>query len=103
RRLPRPLAPSGTAALIEPVHAAACTATSPVLDRAGTEAFAMQRGTAIHRLLQMLPQIESSGRAVAARRYIERIGRDWPQGEGELACASVISILEDPTFSQVFA
>jgi ATP-dependent helicase/nuclease subunit A len=90
-------------AVIEPVAASIRADASPVLDGAASAAFALQRGTAIHRLLQMLPDIEPQERAGAAVRYLRHVSGDWPQGEDELARASVMAILGDPVFGPVFA
>src|SRR5690606_5464638 len=64
--LPRPLAPSGVSALIEPDGALVDSGASPVLHATRNPAFALQRGTAIHRLLQVLPELEPDGREMAA-------------------------------------
>jgi ATP-dependent helicase/nuclease subunit A len=103
-RLPRPLAPSRAGALIEPSAEDAPPLGSPVLGSGKAEpSLAIQRGTAIHRLLQMLPDMAPADRPAAAERYLTRAGAAWPNGEREAAARSVLAILEDPTFAALFA
>ncbi|BCH21361.1 double-strand break repair helicase AddA [Mesorhizobium sp. L-8-3] len=101
--LPRPLAPSGASALIEEERQAVISGRSPVLDAAAEPTFAIARGLAVHRLLQMLPSLPAAERLAAGGRYLDRIGRKWPAGEGEQALASVARILEDDQFAPIFA
>lgn len=101
--LPRPLSPSRAAALIEDDHEAASSPRSPVLDGAGAPGLALERGNAVHRLLQVLPSLAPGERAAAGRRYLARVGAGWPAGEPESALGSVMAILEDGRFAPLFA
>ncbi|MEP4290167.1 MAG: double-strand break repair helicase AddA [Nitratireductor sp.] len=101
--LPRPLSPSGAGLLIEAGREEGVCDASPVLAPAGAASPAAQRGTAIHRLLQMLPDVPPTAREAAARRYLDRFGADWPAAERESAWRSVRDILENPDFAPVFA
>ncbi len=101
--LPRPLAPSGAGATIEPEADAAFAGRSPVLDADAAPAFALERGTALHRLLQMLPGIAADRREAAAMLYLARIGAAWPEGERERLWRSVERVLADPVFAPIFA
>ncbi len=102
--LPRPLAPSGASALIEADEEPPLDTSSPVLrPDNGTPAFALRRGTAIHMLLQYLPDIPQDGRETLARNYLDRIASDWPETERLIAWQSVRTILDDPTYAPVFA
>ncbi|WP_246730189.1 double-strand break repair helicase AddA [Nitratireductor mangrovi] len=101
-RLPRPLAPSGASAIIEPDRGPVAANVSPVLDPAAPS-FAAARGTAMHRLLQSLPQLPVTAREEAAAAYLERVGSGWPAGECEAALRAVMSILAEPRFADVFA
>ncbi|MER9583449.1 double-strand break repair helicase AddA [Mesorhizobium sp. M0276] len=101
--LPRPLSPSGAAALIDEGKEAVIDKASPVIDADAEPGFAVLRGLALHKLLQMLPGIAEPERAGAAERYLARTGAGWPPSEREKALASVTSILADPRFSQLFA
>src|SRR5690606_15701462 len=56
--LPRPLSPSGAGAVIEPEPTQMLSPRSPVLDAHNEPSFAIERGTAAHRLLQVLPSLE---------------------------------------------
>jgi len=99
--LPRPLTPSRAAASIETDFEAAGLARSPVLD-AAEPAFAIARGLAVHKLLQLLPGLVPDGREAAALRYLERVGRLWLPGEREAALAPLMRIMGDPAFAPIF-
>lgn len=64
---------------------------------------AVRRGLAMHKLLQMLPDLAWEQRLGAAERYLARTGADWPQAERAQALASVAAILDDPLFAALFA
>ncbi|CAN7186253.1 double-strand break repair helicase AddA [Mesorhizobium sp. LjRoot246] len=100
--LPRPLSPSGASALLDEGKEAVVDKASPVLDADAEPGFAVLRGLALHKLLQMLPGIAEPERAGAAERYLARTGADWPASEREKALGSVTSILADPGFGQLF-
>ncbi|MCV3206302.1 double-strand break repair helicase AddA [Mesorhizobium sp. YC-39] len=101
--LPRPLSPSGASALIDETKEAVIDTGSPVLDAEAEPGFAVMRGLALHKLLQMLPGIAEAGRRDAARRYLERAGAQWPDAERDKALASVTAILTDPRFGELFS
>ncbi len=63
----------------------------------------MRRGTAIHMLLQYLPDVPQDGRETLARDYLGRIAADWPETERQIAWQSVRTILDDATYAPVFA
>ncbi|WP_029660614.1 double-strand break repair helicase AddA [Aliihoeflea sp. 2WW] len=101
--LPRPLAPSGVGAVIEPAGETVATRESPIF-QAGTEpSRALERGSAIHRLLQSLPDVPEDERAPSARRYLERLGQGWSEAEREQMWSGIAAILSDPAFAGVFA
>lgn len=101
--LPRPLAPSGVSALIDPDDEAPLVMGSPVLgDQRGDPSFAIRRGIVIHALLQMLPSLAADQRILAAKRYLSRAAFDWTEEEVEGALQSVFAIMEDPVFAPVF-
>src|SRR5690606_17908191 len=101
--LPRPLSPSGAGALIEPGPDEVPATRSPVLEEGTEPSFAIERGIAAHRLLQVLPTLASSEREAAARRYLDRIGAGWPPAERERLWRSVETILEDASYAPLFA
>ncbi|WP_421915015.1 double-strand break repair helicase AddA [Mesorhizobium sp.] len=101
--LPRPLSPSGASALIEEEKQGEIDTSSPVLDIEAEPGFAVMRGLALHKLLQMLPGIAESERRGAAERYLARAGAQWTDIQREKALASVEAILTDSRFLQLFA
>ncbi|TPN36049.1 double-strand break repair helicase AddA [Mesorhizobium sp. B1-1-6] len=100
--LPRPLSPSGASALIDEGKESVIDTGSPVLDGDAEPGFAVMRGLALHKLLQMLPGVAQNERQGAAERYLARAGAQWPAGECEKAVASVMAILADPRFAPLF-
>ncbi|OQM73970.1 double-strand break repair helicase AddA [Manganibacter manganicus] len=101
--LPRPLSPSGASALIEDDRGTALDTRSPVLDTDAEPGLAVRRGLAMHKLLQMLPDITEADRSAAAHRYLARTSAGWPAGEADVAWAAVEAILADPGFAPLFA
>jgi ATP-dependent helicase/nuclease subunit A len=102
--LPRPLSPSGASLLIGETDEPELPATvASALDRETAPSFAIERGLAMHRLLQTLPDLPESEREAAARRYLARIGAGWREEDGQRAWASVASILGDAGFAPIFA
>ncbi|MEM9104069.1 MAG: double-strand break repair helicase AddA [Pseudomonadota bacterium] len=101
-RLPRPLTPSATGAVIDP-ETGNTPIASPLFGASRTDGHALERGRIIHRLLQLLPAIAPEGRQASARRYLDRIIPDWPKGSREQIEASVLEILENKRFSACFA
>jgi ATP-dependent helicase/nuclease subunit A len=101
--LPRPLSPSGAAALIEDAAEPVIDARSPVLDIEAEPGFAIRRGLVLHKLLQTLPGMAAETRRAAAGRYLARAAADWPEAERGAALAKVEAILDDPRFAPIFA
>jgi ATP-dependent helicase/nuclease subunit A len=99
--LPRPLAPSGASALIED-DSEALVRSSPVLSDQ-VASFGLERGTVMHRLLQVLPQLAPESRRETAERYLSRVGANWPDAERQKALAAIFRILDDDRFSPLFA
>jgi ATP-dependent helicase/nuclease subunit A len=101
--LPRPLSPSGASALIDEAKEAVPDTRSPVLDASDEPGFAVMRGLALHKLLQMLPGIAQEERRGAAERYLARAGDGWPAAERDKALKAVLSILSDDGFGALFS
>jgi ATP-dependent helicase/nuclease subunit A len=101
--LPRPLSPSGAAALIDEADEPAIDGRSPVLDAEEEPGFAIRRGLVLHKLLQTLPGIPVEARRSAAERYLARAAADWPEAERAGALARVEAILANPRFAPIFA
>lgn len=105
--LPRPLAPSGAALLIEdaPNIDPALMIVSPILEAGQTErsTFAIERGNIIHALLQYLPDIAPDKRPDLARGFIERQAGHWQKEDRDDALASVFAIIENEALRTLFA
>lgn len=101
--LPRPLSPSGASALIDEGKEAVVDTRSPVLDSEAEPGFAVMRGLALHKLLQMLPGFAEDERQGAAGQYLSRAGADWTEAERSKALASVMAILGDSRFAELFS
>ncbi|TIT20106.1 MAG: double-strand break repair helicase AddA, partial [Mesorhizobium sp.] len=89
--------------LIEEARQAVADTRSPVLDADAEPGFAVMRGLALHKLLQMLPGIAEGKRQDAAERYLARAGAGWPDDERDKALAAVFRILADSRFAPLFA
>jgi ATP-dependent helicase/nuclease subunit A len=101
--LPRPLSPSGASLLIGETDEPELPATvASALDKEAAPAFAIERGLAMHKLLQTLPDMPNAEREAAARRYLTRIGAGWRDEDRDRAWASVASILDDASFAPIF-
>lgn len=100
---PRPLVPSGAGVVVEASQEPVLSMASPVLDPERAPSFALERGVAAHRLLQLLPDIDPSTREAAAIRYLGKVGAAWPQDERERLWRSVEAILGDDAFAPLFA
>lgn len=100
-RLPRPLSPSHAALLVENDDQQASFSRSPVLD-ATDASFAIARGLAIHKMLQVLPDIATPDRRIAAERYLARHAAGWALPDRDAALASVFAILQHPDFGALF-
>jgi ATP-dependent helicase/nuclease subunit A len=103
RAFPRPLSPSGAGALIGEGEEIAPLSASPVLAAVSGPSFAAARGTAVHRLLQSLPDMAPAEREAAASRYLDRAGNGWSAAEREALWRSVETVLSQPAFAPVFS
>ena len=102
RRLPRPLSPSGASAIIdgdEPERPAG----SPIRSAAPSGSGALERGRIVHRILQVLPDMQAADRRPAVDRYLARAASGWSAADRERLVEQVFGILEDPMFAPVFA
>ncbi len=88
-RPPRPLAPSslGPDTMAEPPPDAARKA-------------AARRGTALHRLFELLPGVVAAQRSDLARQWC---ALNIPDLDGDELVATVLAVLDDPAFAPVFA
>jgi ATP-dependent helicase/nuclease subunit A len=96
---PRPLTPSGLGISIE--HQAESSKLSPVLSLDQSDPNpALERGSAVHRLLEVLPGLPPSEREDMARRYLLR---KIPNEDHDRLIAKVLAIVHDPRFAAVFS
>ena len=98
--LPPPLAPSGAGAAVETDEAAAESVLSEPVE--GRPSFAAERGRAVHRLLQVLPDLPDPDRRAAAERYVARAGAKWDEPERRRVVASALSVLRESRFAELF-
>jgi ATP-dependent helicase/nuclease subunit A len=64
---------------------------------------ALRRGVLAHRLLQSLPDIATDRRHNAALRYLAHNADGWSGDDREKLAASVLGLIADPRFGEVFA
>jgi ATP-dependent helicase/nuclease subunit A len=64
---------------------------------------AINRGKAVHRLMQSLPDLPAERRAHAAHRYLMRQSDDFDQSERDGILRDVLAILDEPRFAALFA
>ena len=100
---PAPLSPSGASLLVDPVMQPASSPRSPVLDDEPGSGPAAQRGTIIHRLLQVLPGLPLAERETAALRYLGRAAADWPEADRAATARQLSSILTAPEHAGLFS
>ena len=101
--LPKPLSPSGASLLIDDAPALVVSTLSPVLDHDDAPSFAVARGLAIHKMLQILPGLPEAERAAAAQRFLALSARHWPEAERLAAWRAVETILDTPGFAPIFS
>lgn len=105
KSLPRPLNPSGAAAVIE-TDKADLTVPSALFGRksdvAGT-GLALERGRILHRFLQVLPGFDAAERAAAARRYLERAAAHWPEPARIALVDAALSVIADESLATIFS
>jgi ATP-dependent helicase/nuclease subunit A len=64
---------------------------------------ALLRGRLVHRLMQALPDIAPDRHEAAARRFLDRNGRDFTADERDAMLAQVLTVLRAPHFAPLFA
>ena len=108
--IPRPLAPSAAALIIEADNDDAIEALlepqifiSPVLGTAIETPAAMLRGTLVHTLLQRLPDMPASSRTAAAARYIARNAASLSAVEQARIVEEALQVVNNPAFAVLFA
>jgi ATP-dependent helicase/nuclease subunit A len=105
KSLPRPLSPSGAAAVIE-TDAADLLVPSALFGRKGGASgagLALERGRILHRFLQVLPSFEPAERPAAARRYLERAAAYWPEGAQRALVEAALAVIGDESLATIFS
>jgi ATP-dependent helicase/nuclease subunit A len=105
RALPRPLSPSGAAAVIE-TDAADLLVPSALFGRKGGApgtGLALERGRILHRFLQVLPAFDPAERPAAARRYLERAAAAWPESARASLVAAALAVIDDGSLAAIFS
>lgn len=97
--LPSPLSPAGAHALIDNEFIE--PPTSPVAFEP-VKSFALERGIALHKLLEKLPDIDIAEREVLAMSYLERYGAEWGEEQRLSVWKSASYILESAEFKDFF-
>lgn len=104
RRLPRPLSPSGAAAVIDTAEADLMVGSALFATHAPSGAGrALERGRILHRLLQVLPSLPAPDRPAAAERYLERAVRHWPGRDRARLSADVATIMQERSLAAIFS
>jgi ATP-dependent helicase/nuclease subunit A len=62
-----------------------------------------RRGRLVHRLLQLLPDLDPARRDGAARRFLARAAADMAENERDLIAAQVFAVLGHPETAPLFA
>jgi ATP-dependent helicase/nuclease subunit A len=105
KSLPRPLSPSGAAAVIE-TDKADLLVPSALFGRAGGSpgaGLALERGRILHRFLQVLPSFDPAERRAAARRYLERAAASWPESARGALVDAALSVIGDESLATIFS
>ncbi|WP_342591959.1 double-strand break repair helicase AddA [Jiella sonneratiae] len=76
---------------------------SPVLAGAAAPSFAIRRGLAAHRMLELLPDVAPVERDAAARLILSALAHDLPPAECDSLAQRVLAVMADPAFAPVFA
>ncbi|MEC9344519.1 MAG: double-strand break repair helicase AddA [Pseudomonadota bacterium] len=71
-------------------------------NRAEHRRMAMERGTAIHRLLHLLPEQEASVREDGAMAWLERHYKGWEAASRREVLAEALGVLENPGLAMLF-
>lgn len=100
--VPRPLAPSGVGLVIDPPEGEAAPLGSPVYSARESDSPALRRGTAVHRLLQRLPDIAQDRRREIALSYLASAAAGMTPDEAEATWQEVTAILDDADFAAIF-
>lgn len=99
-QLPRPLSPSGAGTIVDE-DAGELPVISPLFGESNPSNHALEKGRLIHRMLQTLPDFPAPEQADAAKRYVDRAARHWPEAERDELANAMISLLSHPDLKAV--
>ncbi len=99
--LPAPLTPTGAYVLIEGEDNQNEPFNPGHQDAGGK--FSIQKGAAVHYLLECLPDAPRQERARLGREYLHKAGAEWTNNQRERVWQDVCAILEDDTLSYLFS
>ncbi|OLP60492.1 double-strand break repair helicase AddA [Xaviernesmea oryzae] len=100
-RLPRPLSPSGTGAVIEDQDRSGLLANSIFSRKAPVPS--LLRGALLHRFLQVLPGMPEDEREAAGLRYLARAVPHWPEQRQKALIADVLGLTRLPELALLFS
>lgn len=100
--LPRPLVPSGASVLINGDESANHKA-SPFAKSDDGNISAIDYGKAIHRLLQVLPNLDQDSWRTNAENYLQNRLPELTSTDKEEMIDSVINVMSDPKFAPIFS
>lgn len=104
RHLPRPLSPSGAAAVIDSSESDLIVGSALFAPRTFSgSGRSLERGRILHRFLQILPGLPEAERHVAAQRYLDRATRNWSGRERDQLVLAALSIMQDPSLGDIFS
>ncbi|MFD1329824.1 double-strand break repair helicase AddA [Mycoplana ramosa] len=104
RHLPRPLSPSGAAAVIDTAQSDLIVGSSLFAPPKGSGAGrSLERGRILHRFLQILPALPVADRTAAARRYLDRATRHWSGRQRDDLVSAAIAIMQEPSLGAIFS
>lgn len=100
---PRLVAPS--TAWLSPPEAGARHSEPPSINPLAPKGVhrAAERGRLIHRLLQILPEIDLQERAERAMRFVDRRARDWSTAERNAMVEETLALFDVPDLSPLFS
>lgn len=102
RLVPRPLSPSSASHIIEPEEVSGTL--SPVLSQEIDGAsFAIERGLVLHKLLELLPDIDKSMRESTTEQYLAYKAGSWSDQQRTNVKRQALTVLENPQFAAAFA
>jgi ATP-dependent helicase/nuclease subunit A len=100
---PRPISPSQASLLIAGEQAGMATALSSEAEAFARQTRARQRGIAIHRLLQYLPDYLPAERKAIGEQWLARQFADWPHEEMNAVLGEALAILDNPRLAALFS